>query len=94
MTAEAPPYRISGHESIPCRYTWLPKAVRGLEANLRLFSDEDQGMVDRRLEKNMVHSVRFWAQAARMTAPIFQGALDKPSGLGIPSAKLMDGSDA
>ena len=25
-------YRISGHESFPCRYSWLPKAVRGLAA--------------------------------------------------------------
>src|SRR5438309_729537 len=23
----ATPYRISGHEGFPCRYTWLPKAV-------------------------------------------------------------------
>jgi hypothetical protein len=35
MTAAPPPYRISGYESFPCRYTWLPKAVRGLEGNNR-----------------------------------------------------------
>lgn len=23
-------YRISGHETFPCHYTWLPKAVRGM----------------------------------------------------------------
>ncbi|MEI7731028.1 MAG: hypothetical protein WCO56_15740 [Verrucomicrobiota bacterium] len=23
-------YRISGHESFPCRYAWLPKAVQGV----------------------------------------------------------------
>ena len=27
-TVSPTPYRISGHESFPCRYTWLPKAVR------------------------------------------------------------------
>jgi hypothetical protein len=40
MTAATPPYRISGHESFPCRYTRLPKAVRGLDDNRRHFSDE------------------------------------------------------
>ena len=39
-------YRISGHESFPCRYTWLPKVVRGLGDNPKLFSDEDQAMVE------------------------------------------------
>jgi hypothetical protein len=66
MNAATPPYRISGHESFPCRYTWLPKAVRGLEANHHLFSDEDRAMVDLGLGKNMVHSARFWALAAGM----------------------------
>jgi hypothetical protein len=63
MTAALPPYRISGHESFPCRYTWLPKAVRGLEGNPRLFSDEDQAMVDLGLGKNMVRSARFLCSA-------------------------------
>jgi len=31
-------YRISGHETFPCRYTWLSKAVRGLSKNPQLFS--------------------------------------------------------
>ena len=38
-------YRISGHESFPCRYTWLPKAVRGLHDNPKLFSKEEDAMV-------------------------------------------------
>ena len=57
MTAAPPPYRISGHESFPCRYTWLPKAVRGLEGNPRLFSDEDQAMVDLGLVHQQVNYV-------------------------------------
>src|SRR5437867_12334716 len=56
-------YRISGHETFPFRYTWLPKAVRGLTTNPRLFSNEDEAMVALGVGKNMVRSIRFWAQA-------------------------------
>lgn len=62
----APQYRISGHESFACRYTWLPKAVRGLEANPRLFSDDERAMVDLGVGKNMVRAIRFWSQVAGM----------------------------
>src|SRR6266567_4712273 len=75
-------YRISGHESFPCRYTWLPKAVRGLSDNPKLFSDEDQAMVDLGLGKNMVRAVRFWAQAAGMAVPVSRGAGYVPTDLG------------
>ena len=57
-------YRISGHESFACRYTWLPKSVRGLKANPALFSDEEKAMVDLGVGKNMVRSIRFWSQAS------------------------------
>lgn len=60
-------YRISGHETFPCRYTWLPKAVRGLSENARLFSDEAVAMVDLGVGKNMVRSIRFWSQVAGVT---------------------------
>jgi hypothetical protein len=56
-------YRISGHESFPCRYTWLPKAARGLAQNPKLFSDEEHAMVELGVGKNMVRAIRFWAQA-------------------------------
>jgi hypothetical protein len=59
-------YRIAGHESFPCRYTWLPKAVRGLHNNPRLFSKEEDAMVALGVGKNMVRSIRFWSQAASM----------------------------
>jgi hypothetical protein len=67
-------YRISGHESFPCRYTWLPKAVRGLDADPRLFVDEEQAMVDLGVGKNMVRSIRFWALAAGMAVVESKGA--------------------
>ncbi|MGH6628336.1 MAG: DUF4007 family protein, partial [Burkholderiales bacterium] len=57
-------YRISGHETFPCRYTWLPKAVRGLRENPKLFSDEADAMVNLGVGKNMVRSIRFWSQVA------------------------------
>jgi hypothetical protein len=68
------PYRISGHESFPCRYTWLPKAVRGLRENPRLFAGGDDGaMVTLGVGKNMVRSVRFWSQAAGEVRPVGKG---------------------
>lgn len=68
MTSEKN-YRISGHESFPCRYTWLPKAVRGLNADPTLFSNDEQAMVTLGVGKNMVRSIRFWILAAGVAAP-------------------------
>jgi hypothetical protein len=59
-------YRISGHESFPCRYTWLPKAVRGLLEDPKLFSDDERAMVTLGVGKNMVRSIRFWVHAAKV----------------------------
>lgn len=59
-----PSYRISGHESFSCRYSWLPKAVRALKKNPHIFSDEDSAMVGLGVGKNMVRSMRFWTQSA------------------------------
>src|SRR5207249_5707998 len=57
-------FRFSGHETFPCRYTWLPKAVRNLSKDQSLFSDEDRAMVRLGVGKNMVRAIRFWADAA------------------------------
>jgi len=59
-------YRISGHESFTCRYAWLPKVVRGLHRDDRLLTNEEQAMVELGVGKNMVRSIRFWAQAAHV----------------------------
>jgi hypothetical protein len=67
-------YRISGHESFPCRYTWLPKAVRGLAADSTLFADEERAMVDLGVGKNMVRSIRFWSFATGMATVASRGA--------------------
>jgi len=75
-------YRISGHETFPCRYTWLPKAVRGLSKNPHLFSDDDQVMVDFGVGRNMVRAIRFWAQAASVVAPLEKGNAYRLSSFG------------
>ncbi len=67
-------YRISGHESFPCRYTWLPKAVRGLDADPKLFTDEERAMVDLGVGKNMVRSIRFWSLATGMAVTETKGS--------------------
>jgi hypothetical protein len=77
-----PSYRISGHESFPCRYTWLPKAVRGLKEEATLFMNEDEAMVKLGLGKNMVRSSRFWAQSAGMVEPAKEGKGLSPSAFG------------
>lgn len=60
-------FRFSGHETFPCRYTWLPKAVIGIRKNAAVFSDEDDAMVALGVGKNMVRAIRFWADAAEVT---------------------------
>jgi hypothetical protein len=62
-------FRFSGHETFPCRYTWLPKAVRNLRENPALFADEDTAMVRLGVGKNMVRAIRFWADASEVTMP-------------------------
>jgi hypothetical protein len=72
-TVANPNYRISGHESFACRYTWLPKAVRGLQENPKLFTDDERAMVDLGVGKNMVRSIRFWSQVAGMVITTARG---------------------
>jgi Protein of unknown function (DUF4007) len=85
-------YRISGHETFPCRYTWLPKAVRGVAKNPRLFVDEDQAMIDLGVGKNMVRAIRYWALATGVIEPTVKGKTYTASVFG---AKLLgeDGLD-
>ena len=79
-------YRISGHETFPCRYTWLPKAVRGVAKNPHLFADEDQAMVDLGVGKNMVRAIRYWAQATGMVEATVKG---KTYGLSVFGTRLL-----
>ena len=62
-------YRYSGHGTFPCRYTWLPKAVRHLYGTRALFEDDDVAMVRLGVGKNMVRAIRFWAEATGVAVP-------------------------
>lgn len=57
-------FRFSGHESFVCRYAWLPKAIDILCRNAKVFADENEAMVLFGVGKNMVRSIRFWAEAS------------------------------
>ncbi len=56
-----PEYRFSGHESFPCRYAWLPKAVSALQQHPQIFSNEEREAISELgVGKNMVRAIRFW----------------------------------
>lgn len=61
-------YRFSGHETFSCRYAWLPKAAQAVakEGNQNILTSarEDDAMVLLGVGKNMVRSIRFWAEAS------------------------------
>jgi len=54
--------KFSGHETFPLRYGWLHKAV-----NLLIFNDNEHAhdsIVTLGVGKNMVNSIRYWAELA------------------------------
>ncbi len=57
------PFKFSGHETFPCRYTWLPKAYRVLNNNPKALKNDEDAMVALGIGKNMVNAVRFWIQS-------------------------------
>ena len=66
-----PNYKFSGHETFPCRYAWLPKAVGAIQREREIFSQEEGAIVELGVGKNMVKAIRFWMQAmgiAELTA--------------------------
>jgi hypothetical protein len=68
-------YRFSGHETFACRYAWLPKAARAVEndASILTLSREDDAMVELGVGKNMVRSIRFWAEASDIISSLKNG---------------------
>ena len=58
--------RFTGHETFPCRYTWLPKAVTALDENPHLFRDIDDAIVALGVGKQMARAIRFWVEAAKV----------------------------
>lgn len=59
-------FRFSGHETFVCRYAWLPKAANAVSKDCSILTStrEDDAMVELGVGKNMVRSIRFWAEAA------------------------------
>lgn len=69
-------FRFSGHETFPCRYTWLPKAVSHLQVKPDLFSDEDDAMVRLGVGKNMVRAIKFWVDVASVAKSAKSGEME------------------
>lgn len=59
-------YRFSGHETFACRYAWLPKAAEAVKKDSAILVGArlKEAMVELGVGKNMVRSIRFWAEAA------------------------------
>jgi hypothetical protein len=73
-------FRFSGHESFPCRYTWLPKAYNALVEDPEIFSDDNSAMVRLGVGKNMVKAIKFWVQTFGVaTAAPNRGGLELTS---------------
>ena len=58
--------RFTGHETFPCRYPWLPKAVTALQKDSDLFKDIDQAIVVLGVGKQMARAMKFWVEAAKV----------------------------
>lgn len=68
-------FRFSGHETFACRYAWLPKGVKAVSESPSILTAlrEDDAMVELGVGKNMVRSIRFWAEAADAIYPTAGG---------------------
>ena len=56
---------FSGHETFPCRYTWLKKGIDAVREKSTIFTDED-ATITLGVGKNMVRSIHHWCQVARL----------------------------
>lgn len=63
--------KYSGHETFVCRYAWLTKAATEVlvDASILTANREDDAMSVLGVGKNMVKSIRFWAEAADIIEP-------------------------
>jgi hypothetical protein len=75
-------YRFSGHQTFPFRYPWLPKAVRGVSQDQAIFAQHD-AMVTLGVGKNMVASMRHWAEALNLITFGRTATDGKPTWLGV-----------
>jgi len=54
------------HETFPLRYAWLTKGYQALSERPDIFSRPDRAMVRLGVGRNMVSSILYWLQAARL----------------------------
>jgi len=54
---------FSGHESFVCRYGWLPKLHEAVSRDPAVFASDERAILALGLGRNMVKSIRFWADA-------------------------------
>ena len=68
-------FRFSGHETFVCRYAWLPKAATAVHRDGAILTAarEEDAMVQLGLGKNMVRSVRFWAEGTGVIQSVENG---------------------
>lgn len=64
-------YKLSGHETFACRYAWLTKAGSEVSKDSTILTAkrEDDAMAVLGVGKNMVRSIRYWAEAAGVIQP-------------------------
>jgi len=62
--------KFSGHETFPLRYGWLKKSINHLNNNGKFQTSNDEhtrkAIVELGVGKNMVNSIRYWGEAARV----------------------------
>ena len=64
----AGPLVFSGHESFACRYGWLPKLYQSAVADPQVLASPETAILRLGIGRNMVKSIRFWAEAAGLLA--------------------------
>ena len=75
--------RYSGHEWFPCRYAWLPKAVRALDGDPGALRDETGAVEQLGIGKNMVRALVFWATAMGVIESTDEGHAVTPLGAAV-----------
>ena len=61
ITSEKINASFSGHETFPCRYTWLKKGIDAVRGKPTIFAD-DSATITLGVGKNMVRSIHHWCQ--------------------------------
>ena len=87
-------YRFTGHETFPCRYPWLPKAVTALDGKSDLFKNIDNAIVQLGVGKQMAKAIKFWVEAAKFVQKKEKGDLEiSPLGTKLLGKKGKEGCD-